>query len=345
MKWLFVSQNGESLGLAMHLSSEGHQVGFLVPEGVSVGVGLVDSTPQEGLADINVLEGSRLAQDADALRSSGVRVFGDSRWSNALDNSQEYGLELAQAIGWPLDGVLNGINLYTTVWFNGSTFISVYNSFVYRRFMSGGKGPDIEFAGALSNFSLPTTMLRDRILTPLARMLKRVNHRGCFHVHSLVAGSEYCVKELSASSNHPLALAAFENSRIPCTDVVLRAFNESSEPIAHLEPWTTTVMFSAPPYPYKDAELKASEIKGIEPANLKHLWLVDMKREAGMWQGAGLSGKLGYVTARGKFPSEAVGRAYRTLRNLSLPDMQYRDDIGRNVSTMIDTLRGTGWIN
>lgn len=343
MKWLFVSENAESLGLAMHLTSEGHSVGFVM-KNAEAGTGLVDRNPEEGAADINVVEGEQVARDADELRGSGLRVFGDSRWSNAIANNPDYVKDLARAIGWPVDKVNSGINLYTTVWFNGRNFVSVYTSFVYRRFMSSGKGPDIGYAGSVSSFAKPTARMQEHILDPLAKILKKVNHRGCFHVQSLVNGDDYCVKTLSASSSHPLALAAFENSKVPCTDLILRSFNELSEPLHPIDNWTACVMFSVPPYPYTDSTIDLSEVKGIEPSNLKHLWLVDMMRDNGVWKQAGLSGKLGYATARGSYPSEAVGRVYRTLRNLSAPDLQYRDDIGRNVSKLIDVVRGHGWI-
>lgn len=342
MRVLFLSENGEGLGLATHLSSEGHAVNFIVPAGSHIGQGLVGHDA-ESAPDFVVYASANLGRDADEYRQSGKRTLGSSRWGELIESNPEYTDSLIKSIGWSTNSIDSGINLYITGWFNGRGFLSSYVSLVYRRFMSGGRGPDINFTGVVSNFWQPTERILESILKPVSHILKKVNHRGPIHIHTLIDGDRYCVKELSASLAHPLSTVLFENTKASVSDILLRLFNEDSKSIIPIAQWACGVMISIPPYPYQ-AQHNPISIKGIIPDNIKHMWLVDVKRDNEGYSTTGESGKIGYVTARGDSVHESVRRAYRTINNLSTPDLQYRDDVGRNITSLLERLREYQWI-
>jgi len=343
---MFLSEHGSSLGLATHLSSEGHSVTFYTDNESLLGHGIVDIAGPDSefnAADIYCYDHNRFSKDADQARKEGLRVLGASNWAGLIDSNKEYQDDLIKLAGWKRPATLSGANLYVTLWFNGDRYISVYNSLVYRRFMSGGAGPDLNCVGMLANFDTPTNRVSAEIMQPLERILKRVNHRGCFHVHGLVKDNQLSVSEVSAQFTHPLSYLLFENSNVSVSEVLLRLFNESSQPIKHLESWASGALLSVPPYPY-DITHKPVELKGVQPANLKHLWLNDAQKINGQWYTAACNGQIGFVTARGSTPEEAVRRMYRTVRNLEIRDLQYRNDIGRNMSPVLESLRHQGWL-
>lgn len=342
MKLLVASECGEGLGLATHLSSEGHAVNFLCQPEFSLGQGIVSSNPTDTAADIFVFDSSMFTTQADSMRSSGTRVLGASSWEGLLSSNTEYANDIIKVTGWETTDSCKGINLYITVWFNGMNHIAVYTSLVYRRFMSGGRGPDVNFTGVVSQFRQPTDRLLSTFIQPLMPVLRRVNHRGCFNIHALIAEEKASVKHINASFSHPLSLMLYENSRSSVSDILVRLFAEDSKPIAFIDPWAAGVMVSVPPFPY-DVASTETNLRGIQPANLKHLWLVDAKKDNGTWTTAGLHGKIGYVTARGCSVSEATRRVYRTIRNLEIRDLQYRDDVGRNIHDILSTLQRNGW--
>ncbi len=348
---IFYSDAAETLGLAMHLTSEGHAVRFIMEEeSIPIGHGLVERKPLDDNYDIQFVEGFELGKQTDELRKDGTRILGPSQWSDTLDSNKEYVEALCTSSGWDTNKTKNGINLYTTIWFNGKTIVQLYNSFVYKRFMPGGKGLDVGFSGSVSYFSNTTEKFKMKIIEPALRILRKVGHKGVFHIHSLIDNDRFSVRNLSASLQHPLSISMFENSGLSCADIILRLFNEDSKDIVAIEPWTMTILFSIPPFPY-DATSDAIEIHGIQPGNLKHLWFNDAQRLNGVWKSAGSGGKVGYVTARGceptkEFPSlEASRRAYRTLRQLDIENIQYRIDIGKGIVKLRDTLKSNGWLN
>jgi hypothetical protein len=337
-----VSESGYGVGIALRLSSEGHAVNFQISSNHANGSGLI-SGPGTAMPDVVIYDSDLFGREADLRRQEGMKVLGTSHWSQTMADDPGYADKVIQLAGWNRAESPDGINLYLTFWFNGVNFVASYASLVYRRFMAGGHGKDVEFAGAVADFSGLTRQTIEAFQLPLERVLRRTNHRGCVHVHAIINERSYGVRSLSASFNHPLALLYFENSRGTITENLLKLLDESSKPTEPIEPWAAGILISAPPFPY-NLPLEPTLVNGIAPGNLKHLWLVDIQKEGEQWKTTGSGGIVGYVTSRGTSVSEATRRAYRTLSNLYIENMQYRDDIGKNVQDLIVTLNKNGWL-
>lgn len=350
MKFLAISESGHAVGLLMRLQKEGHSTSILSNH--SFGNGIIDQPLEDSASDITIFDSNSLGVKADQMRKEGKRVLGASKWSNSLEENKEYADSLIKSAGWNIENGSNGINLYITAWFNGNNYISVYTSLVYRRFMSSGRGPDLNFTGVVSLFNQDKVeLINKNLLEPLKPILKRTNHRGCFHIHTLINGLNFGVKSISASFENPLSIFLFENTRLSSSDLLLKMFDEKSDNIHPISEWTAGVMLSVPPYPYKSDDTKAIDLKGIDQFNLKHMWLVDVVKDKDIYRTGFANGKIGYVTARGATTdscwgyNEATRRIYRTISNLQIKDLQYRDDVGDKVSDILSMLQKNKWIN
>lgn len=343
MRFTVISEAGTGLGIATHLSSEGHAVNLVTESPSNVGIGIV-SRDEGSIPDILILDSERFGKLADEYRKQGLRTLGASQWSSTIKDNSEYMKNVIKIAGWNTDKVKEGDNVYITAWFNGTNFISVYISIVYHRLMSGGCGPDLKTTGFVSNFQQPTSKVYTEFLKPLEPILRRVNHRGCVHIHALVNGEDYSVKDFSAEMFSPLALAMFENSKSSLTEILLKLFDENSGAVSPLEPWSVGILISVPPYPY-EADTKPIPLVGLQIPALKHVWLMDAMKEKDIWSSAGINGKVGYITARGGYIQEAAKRVYRTISNLHTEDLQYRNDIGKDLSELFNKLRINHWIN
>lgn len=340
---LFVSETGLTLGLAMRCESEGHNVRYLT-QGTS-GQGLVKLFNNEQWApDLTIYDSNDMAQEADSARANGYKALGPSRWSSMVELDDTYRNQIINAVGWPSNHVPTGTHFYISAWFNGNEFISTYTSILYRRFMPGGAGPDLSCTGMLGCFNGLTDKTFDTFVRPLDKVLKKVNHRGCVHIHALVDGDSFCVKEVFTSFAHPLSLLLYENTSLSSSEVILRLLDETSKPIRTNDPWACGLQVSLPPYPHQTSDNLSAEILGIMPANLKHLWLADISFTSNRYYVAG-RGLVGYVTARGKDENECVRRMYRTVGNLKAPDLQYRNDVGRHTQSLLASLTKPGWID
>lgn len=343
MNILFVSETGLTLGLAMRMDSEGHSTRYIT-QGTS-GIGLVKHLgAEQWIPDITIYDSNTMAPEADAARASGYKTLGPSRWSSMVEDDLTYRGQIIGAVGWPSNHVPTGTHLYISGCFNGSEFIATYTSILWRRFMSGGAGPDLFCTGMLGCFQGLTAKTHETFIRPLDKVLRKVNHRGFVHIHALVEGDNYCVKEVFTSFAHPLSLLLYENTNLSSSEVLLRLLDESSKPIRTIDDWASGIQLSVPPYPYRTNTEEITQVDGIIPANLKHLWFGDISFQDNRYFVSD-RGLIGYVTSRGKDENECIRRLYRTVGNIKAVDMQYRNDVGKSTQALLTSLRNPGWIS
>lgn len=350
MRLTFVSSTNLALGLAMRCEGEGHDVRYASASPSGKGLVSIHNPTESWRPDIVVFDSTTFVDESEACRANNQKVLGPTRWSAMVESDSTYRDQIVASLGWRPATQTTGTHLHISGWFNGATFIASYTSLVYRRFMAGGLGPDLMCTGMIADFRGTTPIVGDKILKPLERLLKKVNHRGVVHVHALVDGQAFTVLEISTSLFHPLSLLLYENTFLSASEVLLRLLDETSKPVRPADKWAAGLCLSTPPYPHNSAD-EPREISGIIDANIKHLWLADVLKGGGKYQTCN-RGLIGYVTSRG--PSdptnhvqsvECVRRMYRTVRNLKAQDLQYRNDVGKDVHGLYHALRQPGWLD
>lgn len=343
MRVLIVSATGFSLGMAPSLSGEGHSITTQLSRVVEIPkiTKLFANTPP----DIAVFDSQTHSVPAEWVRQRGIRVLGVSSWSSLLDTNPEYCRDLIKAIGYQIPNTEeNTISCWVTCWFNGNKFIAKSLVFNYDKFMPGNIGADVTSAGYIAYFNVDKSKLVNSVLDKAEKFLRKANHRGCFSINALVdQKGEIYVKGISASMNLPFTQALYENSKRSKTDILLDVFNESADLIPFTDPYVCGILISTYPYPYAKPEVPVG-IEGINLANLKHLWLMDTTRENDVWNCGQISGCFGYVTARGVSVQECTRRVYRTISNLTIEGMQYRNDIGKDVNEKMYQLKQFGLV-
>ncbi len=337
MRIFCMSQTGYGLGIAAFLSSEGHVV--------STHITTADDTPRvrgllrDRIPDIAILDSPEHTETAEWIRSRGVKVLGDSKWSYLLSTNKEYRQNIIKAIGYKLGtGGEKGIPAVVSCWFNGHRFISKTLVFNYVRFMAGDVGVDVPSAGYIAYFNTERSRLVQEVLRPLEKFLRKANHRGCFSVEVLVDSGQWVVRDISASVCQPFSQAIFENTRSSKSDVLLSIFDESSKEVPHVSPYVCGCMLSVYPYPFAQPATTVG-ISGLNQFNLRHIWLMDCVSSNDKWTTGEHTGCLGYVIARGSTVQEARRRVYRTISNLEIDGIQYRNDIGKDTGASMYQLK------
>lgn len=344
MRFQFVSEMGQGLGLAVHAASEGHAVAFHVAADVfkAIGTGVVPQGHNVNSADIIIYDSGSFTEYADTLRQRGKRVIGPSLWTQTLAQDADYTHAIARSLGWEIDNSVTGDEFCITAWFNGTRFISVYVGIVYQYLFHRNHGPMTDCAGMLADFWIDRgSKTYSEILDPLTRLMRKVSHRGLVTIHLRATKDRYTVRSISADMAHPLSTLLYENSRLSVSDLLVKVFDEGSQPITPLERWSGGLLVTLPPYPYKHAD--ATPLPGLSSGSLKHMWIEDIALHDGKWMSAGTHGRLGYITARGGDLNEVKKRMYRTVRNIGVESLQYRDDIGKEAYRVFTSLAESGW--
>ena len=108
------------------------------------------------------------------------------------------------------------------------------------------------------------------------------------------------------------------------------------------------VVVAIPPFPFEDdkAFRKYSEDATIlfRKPNLSGVHLGEVKLVDGDWHVAGKSGYALVITGSGASMQDAINSAYQAVRNVMIPNMFYRDDIGQRWFRDVDMLLSWGYL-
>ena len=108
------------------------------------------------------------------------------------------------------------------------------------------------------------------------------------------------------------------------------------------------VVVAIPPFPFEDdkAFRKYSEDATIlfRKPNLNGVHIGEVKLVEGDWHVAGRSGYALVITGSGPSMLDAINSAYQAVKNVMIPNMFYRDDIGQRWFRDVDLLLSWGYL-
>jgi phosphoribosylamine--glycine ligase len=108
------------------------------------------------------------------------------------------------------------------------------------------------------------------------------------------------------------------------------------------------VVICIPPWPFEDEKAFRKYSEGatilFRRQALDGIHIGEVKLEDGDWHIAGNSGYALIVTGAGATMSDAIEKSYQNVRNVMIPNMFYRSDIGQRWTHDSDMLLSWGYI-
>jgi len=108
------------------------------------------------------------------------------------------------------------------------------------------------------------------------------------------------------------------------------------------------VVVAIPPWPFEDEKAFKKYSEGatilFRRQSLDGIHIGEIKLEEGDWHIAGNSGYALVVTGSGATMSDAIDKAYQNVKNVMIPNMFYRTDIGQRWTHDSDKLLSWGYI-
>jgi phosphoribosylamine-glycine ligase len=108
------------------------------------------------------------------------------------------------------------------------------------------------------------------------------------------------------------------------------------------------VVVAIPPWPFEDEKAFRKYSEGatilFRRQSLDGIHIGEVKLEEGDWHIAGNSGYALVVTGSGATVSDAIEKAYQNVRNVMIPNMFYRSDIGQRWTRDSDMLLSWGYV-
>jgi len=313
MRFVLSYSRGSLSSIGDKLQKEGHQVtkGHLTTGGTL----LISDVP------------------LDPMRCNGEGI-GVSRFTLLLAKSPEYeeSIKIASDLYTPGKRVKSEYSI--GCWFNGIDFVyPVFAMVDDDYFMDRDKGYPCTMGSTVRIFKEPPKVFTDTIWK-LKSCLRGANFRGFMTIDC--PGVLNIFPHFRTDSIY----AILESMQEELGRVLVEIFNGGKKNIRCCKyEYSIAVRISVPPYPYPRPPFESfrKDIKGYCEGNARHIWLREVnKDEKGRWKIAG--GIIGVVTARGDTIKECRRRAYRTISNLDIEWLQYRQDIGMKASEILPTI-------
>jgi phosphoribosylamine--glycine ligase len=241
---------------------------------------------------------------------------------------------------------VTGVEVAVGAFFNGKDFVlPAFVNFEHKRMFNDDIGPSTGEMGTSAFWTGENRLFRET----LARMKDRIQgFVGYFDINCIANARGIHPLEFTCRFGYPTINLQIEG--------VLSKWGEFLAALARGEPaelrtkrgFQICVVVGVPPFPFVDPDafrkyseeavvLFKKEVKeGFHPCDLK---LVE-----GDWRLAGNSGYALVITGSGSTMEEARREAYNRVRNITIPNMFYRTDIGERWHRDGDLLQTWGYL-
>lgn len=256
-----------------------------------------------------------------------------------------------------LQEFIEGYEFAVSRWMGTDGFIGKYNENAeFKKLLSGNVGPNCGEAGTVLKY-VDTSKLGDYVLGPLEEDLVKMGHIGDVDVNCIVAkeGGQAYPLEWTCRAGWPstnILLASHKG------DPVQWAYDAcEGEDSLEVSPQVFCgIVLSQPDYPFSKftkAEVTDIPIYGVTPQNGKYIHpqavkiskMPDMQGDEivdrDIWTTTG--DYLAVVTGSGKTVKKACERAYETVKEVHVPNICYRDDVGEKLKDEIPALHKFGY--
>jgi len=255
-----------------------------------------------------------------------------------------------------LQSVIDGGEFAVSRWMGSDGFIGPYNeNFEHKKLLSGDAGPNCGEAGTVMKY-VEESKLGEQVLAPLEDALVEMGHLGDIDVNCIVdeKGKAWPL-EFTTRLGWPAANIMWATHKGDPVEWMLSAC-EGEDALSTSPAVAVGVVLAQPDYPnskFTKAEVADIPIYGVTPENKKYIHPQSVKIdtmpamegekivEKPIWCTTG--DYIAVVTGTGKTVKQARERAYKTVKEVHVPNMMYRDDIGEKLEKQIPELQKHGY--
>jgi len=241
-----------------------------------------------------------------------------------------------------------GVEVAVGAFFNGSDFVEPINiNFEHKRLFPNDIGPSTGEMGTSVYWCKPNQIF-DLTLGRMREQLKASKYVGYIDINCIANGKGIWPLEWTSRFGYPTISIHMEGVLSEWGTFLSDIAHGKSTQLKCKRGYQVGVVIAVPPFPFEDEKAfrKYSEDATIlfKKPNLNGIHIGEVKLEEGDWKLAGRSGYSLVVTGSGMTMQEAIAQAYQSVRNVMLPNMFYRDDIGRRWSRDSDMLFAWGYL-
>jgi phosphoribosylamine--glycine ligase len=241
---------------------------------------------------------------------------------------------------------ITGVEVAVGAFFNGKQFVYPINiNFEHKKLFPGNLGPPTGEMGT-SMFWSPPTQLFNQTLLKMESKLAEEGYVGYIDVNCMVNGNGIYPLEFTSRFGYPTISIQQAGMNTPIGQFFWDLANGNDPKLRVKSGFQIGVRIVVPPFPFDDNETFESFSRNAaivfkKPPNDEY-HIEDVKQVNGQWVVAGTSGVILIVVGLGQTMKQAQSQVYSRIKNVMIPNMYYRTDIGDRWDEDSDRLHNWG---
>jgi len=242
----------------------------------------------------------------------------------------------------------SGVEIAVGSFFNGKEFVTpICVNFEHKRMFPGEIGPSTGEMGTLMYWSPPNTVFRET-LGKMEAKLRESGYVGYIDINCIANARGIHPLEFTARFGYPTISIQMEGIQSPWSEFMAAIARGEKYDLKAKRGFQVGVVIAVPPFPFNDpASFKRFSQEAVilfkKPAT-DGFHLGDVKLVEDDWVLAGESGYALIITGSGPTVEESRKQAYSRVKNVMLPNMFYRTDIGERWTDNSDRLQTWGYL-
>ena len=295
--------------------------------------------------DRYVIKPSGLAQNEKELLFVGQEDDG----RDVIEMLQRYKKNWGRQIKvFQIQKFISGVEVAAGAFFNGEDFVLPINvNFEHKRMFPGEIGPSTGEMGTLMFWSMRSPIF-DATLAKMKEKLAASGYVGYIDINCIANSRGIYPLEFTARYGYPHISIAMEGVLSEWGPFLEGIAKKQKPELRTKRGFQVGVVVAVPPFPFDDprAFKRYSENATIifKKPLYEGMHLGDVKVVESDWRLAGNSGYALVVTGSGTTVDEARSVAYNRIRNIIIPNMFYRTDIGERWGKDGDRLLMWGYL-
>lgn len=248
---------------------------------------------------------------------------------------------------------VTGVEIAVGAFFNGKQFINPINvNFEHKKLFPGNIGPSTGEMGTSMYWSNPNRIFNST-LKKMEGKLAEEGYVGYIDINTIVNNNGIYPLEFTSRFGYPCISIQQEGMITPISELFYQLACGEVPKLKVKKGFQIGVRIIVPPYPFDDkvafdSESKDSVVLFKKPITINGgsngIHIEDLKQVDEQWLITGESGVAMIVCGCGATMKQAQAQAYTRIKNITIPNMYYRKDIGDRWFDDSDRLHNWGYL-
>ncbi|MDX1516624.1 MAG: phosphoribosylglycinamide synthetase C domain-containing protein [Woeseiaceae bacterium] len=243
---------------------------------------------------------------------------------------------------------VRGVEVAVGAFFNGSEFMLPINvNFEHKLLFPGNIGPATGEMGTCMYWSEPNKLFA-ATLGKLEAKFRQERYVGYIDVNCIVNGNGIYPLEFTARFGYPTISIQSDGINMPVGEFLAGMADGSLKNFKTKRGFQIGLRIVVPPFPYHDPKTFEANSKDrviiFRKPQYEGIHIEDVRLVNGEWLITGKTGVVLVVTGFGSSVKQAQAQAYQRVKNILIPNMYYRTDIGDRWFEDHDRLHTWGYL-